>query len=89
MYLRKGESHANTSQSFYEGWQCIGRASSLSGPAQRCLSVGETVYGAVKTFSDIRIRCIGTVQPMLASDLIKGVAFTGKVDEGLTKGTSL
>lgn len=46
------------------------------------LKVGETAYGAVKTFSDIRVRCIGTVQPMLASDLIKGVAFTGKVDEG-------
>jgi len=44
--------------------------------------IGETAYGAVKTFADIRVRCIGTVQPLLATDLVKGVAFTGLVDEG-------
>jgi|GEM_PF-3999812 hypothetical protein len=46
------------------------------------LKVGEAAYGAVKTFSDLRVRCIGTVQPILAADLIKGTAFTGRVDEG-------
>ncbi len=46
------------------------------------LRVGETAYGAVVTYSDINVRCIGKTQPLLATDLIKGEAFKGKVDEG-------
>jgi hypothetical protein len=48
----------------------------------KTIRTGEKAFGAVKTFADLRVRCIGTVTPLLATDLIKGVAFTGKVDEG-------